>query len=169
MKRLLLVVAAFLSSPVVALGQDDFGDPSARRSATVLAGAGNAMGWLGAQAELYFSGDRLSAFAGLGYTPALGEGDPSGITGAAGLRAYTNGLRHRAFLELSVSQVAVRTGAAVEDKRFYGPGVQVGYQYTALSGFTLLASVGVGVALGVDEGVSPVYGLGGLGFGYTWR
>lgn len=127
------------------------------------------MGWFGAQGELYFAHERASAFGGLGYTPAIDEGDPSGITGAAGLRAFTNGIRHRGFLELSVSQVAVQTG--VEDKRLYGPGLQAGYQYAALSGFTFLVSAGVGVVLNGGDRLddSAVQALVGLGFGYTWR
>lgn len=167
MSRLLLLVVVFLGLPAVMLGQDAQPAPPATRTTTLMGGAGNAMGWFGGQVEVYFSGDRFSAFGGLGYTPALDSGDPSGITGAAGLRGYTRGLRHRALLELSISQVAVETGA--EDKRLYGPGLQVGYQYTALGGFTILVSVGVGYAPGTSEQFSPVEALGGLGFGYTWR
>jgi hypothetical protein len=36
-------------------------------------------------------------------------------------------------------------------------------------GFTFMASLGLGYAPGVPEGESEVGGIGGLGFGYTWR
>jgi hypothetical protein len=85
--------------------------PAARR-VTVTLGSGNAMGWLGAQAERYFGHERGSVFLGLGYTPDVDEGETSGLAGAAGVRGYTGGARHRGFLELGVSQIAVTTVGA---------------------------------------------------------
>lgn len=75
------------------------------RIATITAGIGNAMGWFGLQGERYFSGDRLSAFLGVGYTPAPDEIDPAGVTFAMGLRGFTPGIKHRGFLEASACQV----------------------------------------------------------------
>jgi hypothetical protein len=139
---------------------------SGPRLATVTLGVGNAMGWLGGQSEYYMAHERLSAFLGLGFTPWI-EGDASGLTFAAGLRGYTRGNRHRGFLEISVSEIALESAvmgaSAVASKQLYGPGLQAGYQYSALSGFTLMGSFGVGYAL---EGAQP---LMGVGFGYTWR
>ncbi len=70
--------------------------------ATLLGGLGNSLGWFGIQGEAYFVTGRLSTFAGLGYTPDLEGNDPTGLTGAAGVRGYTGGVRHRAFVELGV-------------------------------------------------------------------
>lgn len=139
------------------------------RGATLMAGLGNAMGWLGAQGEGYFEGDRLSAFLGAGYTPPIDPGDPSGPTFAVGLRGFTAGVKHRGFLEFSISQIFVETGFAPDQRRLYGPGIQVGYQFVSRGGFTLMASVGLGYAPGVRDAESGVGGLLGLGAGYTWR
>ena len=131
------------------------------------------MGWLGAAAEFYFSGGRLSGFGGVGYTPEINQGDPTGMTFAAGVRAYTLGIKHRAFAELSFSQVAISSRPAFlgEGERHYGPGIQAGYQYVTAGGFTFVVSAGVGYALGKPESVtsSSVSPLLNLGFGYTWR
>ena len=49
------------------------------------------------QGERYFLDERLSVFVGLGYTPRLDQGDPTGPTFAAGLRSFTSGIKHRFF------------------------------------------------------------------------
>jgi hypothetical protein len=168
--RGLLAVIALLATPGLLCAQNAAPPAAlAARTMTLTGGVGNAMGWFGAQGERYFAGDRLSAFAGVGYTPAIDPGDPAGLTLAGGVRGYTRGQRHRAFLELAVSQIAVTSGPAGE--RHYGPGAQVGYQYAARHGFTVAASVGVGYAASLPEIVtsSHVQPLLGLGFGYTWR
>lgn len=139
------------------------------RSFTLLAGFGNAMGWFGLQGEKYFAGDRISGFAGLGYTLAVDEGDASGVTGAVGARGYTPGRKHRGFLELSVSQLTVEQACFDACRRKYGPGVQAGYQFVTRGGFTLLASVGLGYAPGMPEGDDKVSVMGGFGLGYSWR
>ena len=148
-------------------------DESERRQVTAVAGVGNDMGWLGVGAEFYFSGGRLSGFGGIGYTPEIDPGDPTGPTFAAGVRAYTLGIKHRGFAELSFSQVAISTRPAFlgGGERHYGPGIQIGYQYVRAGGFTFMVSGGVGYALGVDESVtsSSVQPLLNLGLGYTWR
>jgi hypothetical protein len=152
------LVLAALAPPLVAQA----GAPGAR-TVTVLAGMGNSLGWFGGQAERHF-GDRVSVFAGLGYTPPV-DGVPSGITGAGGARIFTAGVKHRGFLELSVSQIAVESGI---DRRYYGPGLQAGWQFVSRGGFTLMASGGLGYILAehVSERVQPLLGLA---VGYTWR
>jgi hypothetical protein len=140
------------------------------RIATITAGIGNAMGWFGLQGERYFSGDRLSAFLGVGYTPKIDEPDPSGITFAAGFRGFTPGIKHRGFLEASACQVLTVTSLVEESSRLYGPCLQAGYQFASRGGFTAMVSLGVGYALGdLPEGASAAEGLLGLGLGYTWR
>lgn len=144
--------------------------PPPGRVATVLAGIGNTLGWFGAQGELYFGQQaRASAFVGAGYTPAVDEGDPSGPTFAIGVRGYTRGLKHRGFLALSLSQLAVESGFVPNPRRFYGPGLELGYQFVSRGGFTALVSAGVGYAPGVPEGEKQVGEVLALGFGYTWR
>ena len=140
------------------------------RTVTLTAGIGNAMGWCGLQGERYFSGDRLSAFLGVGYTPSVDQGDPSGVTFAAGFRGFTAGLKHRGFLEASICQVLTVTSFIEESSRLYGPGLQAGYQFASRGGFTAMVSLGVGFALGdVPQGESAAAGLINLGLGYTWR
>jgi len=138
------------------------------RVVTVTAGLGNAMGWLGAQGERYFGPDRLSAFVGAGYTPSTDQYETSGLTFAAGLRGYTPGFKHRGFLEVSVSQIFTETDS-LETGGLYGPGLAAGYQYASRGGFTLMTSLGVGYAPGVNDGYNKVGALVNLGLGYTWR
>ncbi len=64
---LLLISAPF--SPAVGQGISRSPETLTEgRRFTMLAGVGNAMGWLGAQGERYFRNGRFSAFGGLGYT-----------------------------------------------------------------------------------------------------
>ena len=143
--------------------------PAPVRVVTVTAGIGNSMGWLGVQGERYFGADRLSAFVGTGYTPSLDQGEPSGPTFAAGLRGYTAGFTHRGFLEASVSQIYTEVIGLEPGRRLYGPGLAAGYQFVSRGGFTLMASLGLGYAPGVDDGHTKFGGLANLGLGYTWR
>jgi len=169
MHRLVLLVL-MLSVPAPLYGQAASPLAGQRtRIATVTAGTGNALGWLGLQGERYWARDRLSAFLGAGYTPEIDVGDPSGPTFAAGVRGFTPGYKHRGFLELSVSQLALVYGPAEERRRLYGPGLQAGYQFVTAGGFTLMLSLGLGYAPDVPEGESEVGGMGGLSLGYTWR
>ena len=124
---------------------------------------------MGLQGERYWARALLSAFVGAGYTPEIEAGDPSGPTFAAGLRGFTPGYKHRGFLELSVSQLALVYCFAEERRRLYGPGLQAGYQFVTAGGFTLMLSLGLGYAPDVPEGESEVGGMGGLSLGYTWR
>lgn len=139
------------------------------RLMSLTAGVGNAMGWFGAQGERYFLDERLSIFLGVGYTPQIDPGDPTGPTFAAGLRSFTSGLKHRLFLEASASQVQVETEGADGGRRLYGPGLQAGYQFVSVGGFTAMVSVGAGYALGVPRGGDPWATQVGLGLGNTWR
>ena len=166
----LAIAAAALGAPAGwAQAPDDTPASLAPRQWTVAAGLGNSMGWFGMQGERHDGRNRASAFVGIGYTPAIDAGDPSGVTFAAGVRGFTPGERHRGFLELAVSQIAIDDGAG--RGRYYGPALQAGYHYTARHGFTFLLSGGVGRALGVDEAVTSSRWLAvlGAGAGYTWR
>jgi len=162
-----VVMLASLSTPAAA--QDEPVWVPTERLISVTAGVGNSMGWFGAQGERYLADERLSVFVGLGYTPGLDRGDPTGPTFAAGLRSFTSGIKHRAFVEGSVSQLLVANGPLDEGSRLYGPGVQGGYQFVSPRGFTLMASVGVGYALATPRGVAPWAAQLGLSLGYTWR
>jgi hypothetical protein len=169
-KPLLLTLMLLLLGPRSAAGQGSAATPSVpRRVATLTAGIGNVMGWFGLHGERYFARERLSGFAGLGYTPSIDEGDPSGLTFAVGLRGFTNGIKHRGFLALSISQLAVESGFIESPRRFYGPGLEAGYQYASRGGFTFMASLGLGYAPGVPEGNKEVGEVLALGLGYTWR
>jgi hypothetical protein len=139
------------------------------RLISVTAGVGNAMGWFGAQGEHYLGDERVSVFVGLGYTPRFDQNDVRGLTFAGGLRGFTRGDKHRAFLEGSLSQLIVESGALGPSRRLYGPGLQAGYQFVARGGFTVMASVGLGYAPGVARRVDGWAGLLGLAAGYTWR
>jgi hypothetical protein len=107
MPRLIALVVSLLLGGAPLIAQEVPG-----RVATVTAGIGNNMGWLGVQGERYFARERLSAFLGLGYTPSVDTGDPTGPTFALGLRGYTGGIKHRGFLALSVSQLFVEAESA---------------------------------------------------------
>jgi hypothetical protein len=102
-------VALTLALAGVAVAQEVSRGFAGERMVTLTAGVGNAMGWFGAQGERYFLDERLSIFAGVGYTPKLDPADPQGPTFAAGLRSFTSGAKHRLFVEGSASQVMVTT------------------------------------------------------------
>ena len=170
MRPLALALAGLLLPLPSAAGQaPDTAPQVSTRVASLTAGLGNVMGWFGLHAEKYFSNDRLSGFVGLGYTPSSDPGAPSGPTFAIGLRGFTSGVKHRGFLALSVSQLAIERGFVEDPGRFYGPGLEAGYQYVSAGGFTLMASLGLGYAPGVPEGEKQVGEVLALGLGYTWR
>jgi hypothetical protein len=152
----------------VASGQ---ASPAAPR-ATVLGGVGNDFGWIGAQGTVHVR-PHLAVYAGLGYTPAIDRGDPSGIAGAGGLRGFFGGPRHLKFVELGVTQLVVETSvtplAGVEGRRLYGPGVQAGYQYVSGGGLSILFSLGLGYVLAEPVTGSRIQPQLGLGIGYTFR
>ena len=161
-----LTVVAALPGGALAGQQARAGGPQepGTRQVTVALGFGNAFATVGGAVEYYLVGDRVSVFGGIGYTPEIDPGDPSGLTGVAGVRAYTPGANHRAFAELSVSQLNTEFGT---DERHYGPGLQLGYQFTADQGFTVLTSWGAGLEF--SDGDVTRWPLLNLGFGYTWR
>lgn len=170
MRPLGMMLVVLLSAPVSVVGQEPTAAPPIpRRVATLTAGVGNVMGWFGVHGERYFARERLSGFVGLGYTPSIDQGDPSGITFAVGLRGFTAGIKHRGFLAVSLSQLAIENGFVENPRRFYGPALEGGYQYASKGGFTLMASVGVGYAPGVPQGESEFGEVLALGLGYTWR
>lgn len=172
---LVLLAAAWSGAPEPVRAQEAAQD----RRFTAAAGLGNSFGWLGVSGEAYLEGSRLSVFGALGYTPSVRTGQASGATVAGGIRAYTLGSAHRGFLELGFSQIGVTAVDAVplgdfegpEGDRYYGPGLQAGYQHVSGNGLTVLVSAGVGYALGLDPEVSggPTALLLGLGLGYTAR
>ncbi len=166
MRPLILTLLLLVSAPLAAVGQES---PVPERVATLMAGVGNVMGWFGLHGEGYFARERLSGFGGLGYTPSVDPGNPSGLTFAVGLRGFTPGIKHRGFLALSLSQLAVESGSVEDPRRFYGPGLEAGYQYASRGGFTFMASLGLGYAPGVPEGEKEVGEVLALGLGYTWR
>jgi len=171
------VLLMALPSSVAAQSVDSGQAPD--RNLTLLAGVGNSLGWFGAGAEKYVAGDRLSVFGGFGYTIPDGRFDNEGVAGAVGARGFTGGDHHRAVLEFAVSQIRVEDITVIRPNgevgqvgdHLYGPGLSVGYQYAAGSGFTAMISGGVGVAVGLDDRIddSPVSPLVNLGLGYTIR
>ena len=80
------------------------------------------MGWFGAQGERYFLDERLSVFVGLGYTPSLDQGDPTGPTFAAGLRTFTSGAKHRLFVEGSSRSFSWKPARWTGEVGCMGPG-----------------------------------------------
>jgi len=178
--RIASLVLLTLLAASVSFAQESGEAASRLRKPTysVGAGIGNSYGWNGFQAEKYFRNGRVSAFGGCGYSPS-GEDDrgrshdgPGWPTLAAGGRWYTAGSKDRAFLEVSVTQLAWEAYTidwVVRDMdRLYGPGVQVGYQRIAASGFTFVLAGGVGRALGADYASSTQVMIS-MGIGGTWR
>lgn len=174
MARFAVLSILLLAPSVSAVAQESSPSEDARRRFALFAGAGPSMGWLGARAELY-GHDQVSAFLGVGIDPAhLGSGEGADESAppalAGGFRAYTSDTRHRAFVEVSLSQVwwqRSSTLSATSVNRSYGPGVQLGYQYGAQSGFTVFGSAGAGVPMMNAPGAPGVVPLAGLGVGYT--
>lgn len=177
-RHLVSAVLSLAACAVTAAAQppDPSPAPGARKM-TILAGSGIATAGTGVQLETYFQGDRLSAFAGVGYSDAL-EGDDdevsaSGAAVAAGLRAYTRGRVHRGFLELSGAPVAYEKaprGFPQDDLGLlYGPSLQAGWQMTKPRGFTLVLAAGVGYAFGNDAVEGSAHPVAFLGLGKTWR
>jgi hypothetical protein len=145
--------------------------PHRERVATVLGGVGNDLGWFGFEGEKYLHESRVSAFAGVGYAFRLEAGQTKGPAGAVGIRVFTSGKSHRAFSQLSLSQLAaevVRADSTSEGSRFYGPGLQVGYQFVGERGGTFLVSGGLGYAFGTTGGVGRLHGMLNIAVGQTW-
>jgi hypothetical protein len=160
MRTLLAILLLSISSSVLAAQEGPSG-----RVATVTSGVGNAMGWFGVQGSVRSravgSASSVGSATPRRSTRATRRGSPL----AAGVRGYTPGVRHRGFVEVSVSQLEVQLACFDACERRYGPGVQLGYQYTARGGFTLMASGGVGRSLGNEGGTAAMLGFG---VGWTW-
>ena len=169
-KATAIVVALTLASPVWVAAQD-------APKASVLAGFGNALGWIGGQVEGYAAQGRVSGFAGFGYMPELLSDEVDGfVVGALGIRAFTSGNRHRGLLEVSLSALSTSVlstfgGGEILDKRVnYGSGIAVGYQFIGDGGFTIMLTGGVGLDdQKLDPQGSKLQPTVGIGLGYTWR
>lgn len=176
-RRTLILALLFLVTAAASPGgaQETAPGPEPAPGLTVLAGVGNSLGWLGGSVEKYLAHGRYSLFAGVGYTPEVGNQGPFGPTGAIGSRLYLGGDRWRWFGELSVSQIAVGERAEfvppdlveIEEERLYGPGLLGGVQFTGRGGFTLHTGLGVGWFSTSVEGDDWALLLN-LGLGYTW-
>ena len=57
----------------------------------------------------------------------------------------------------------------VDQAIVYGPSVQLGYQLVKDSGFTFMASVGIGYGRWSEYDLSVTAFQMGLGIGHTWR
>ncbi|MFL5532075.1 MAG: hypothetical protein ACJ8BC_08890 [Gemmatimonadales bacterium] len=129
-----------------------------------MGGLGNVLGGLGAGAEYDLPGGRISAGGGLGFWPT--GCDQATFSAAGALRGFAGGRRHRAFLELSYSLIAISCAVFSDDiERHYGPGLSLGYRYIGSDGFTFTAAGGIGDPSG-DSGSEAIILLG---LGYTWR
>lgn len=152
--------------PEAALGQA--AAPGTPRTG-ITAGLGNVYGGFGVGLEQYFLRSHISGVVGGGFVPGTSDGNPQTGALAAAVRGYAGGKRHRGFLEASVSLVAVSWtrvgGQIIHFDRHYGPGLSVGYQYTAVGGFSVLAGLGAGWALGAGR-AEPI---ASFGLGHTWR
>jgi hypothetical protein len=136
-----------------------------RPAVTLTGGLGNTLGGLGAGAEYYLAGSRVSLSAGLGYWPSENLCDQGTLSGAGAARGFV-GRRHRGFIELSYSLLQITCFLSGGDiDRDYGPGVALGYRYTGADGLTFTAAGGVGDVPG-QFGTEPIILLS---LGYTWR
>ena len=173
---LCLIVAAqapCANAQATASRSDTNSVPGQRRLG-IQAGIGNVLGGIGVSGEYYWLESRLSAVLGLGFLPNTATTPAGGVGVAAAVRGFTAGIKHRGFLELSVSPLELEwtevptlpIGVVFTDvTNHYGPGLSVGYHYTAAGGFTVWVAGGVGYAVGPGN-VAP---LGAVAVGYTWR
>lgn len=133
---------------------------------SLAAGAGQSFGMVGVRAELFVVADRVSILGAAGYEPDISSG--SSLTGAATVRYYVHGSRHRIHLDASWTPLYV-LGTDVfppEEWVVYGPGLALGYTFVAQSGLT--ATLGGGVAYDTRE-EGHAWPLVQLGVGWTFR
>ena len=167
-KATVMVVALALASPVWVAAQSV-------PKVSVLAGVGNALGWIGGQVEGYVAQGRISGFAGFGYLPNLASDEGDGFAGALGLRAFTAGNRHRGLLEVSLSVLSTSVsstfgGDILDESQNYGPGIAAGYQFIGAGGFTIMLTGGVALDdQELDPQGSNLQPTVGIGVGYMWR
>jgi hypothetical protein len=168
MRAAIIVLIALLAPPCVFAQSASPSGEAHERIASLTAGLGNSMAWAGVSGQVFVVGDYLSVFASAGHPLGGNAGAPS-LAGAAGLRAFSGGQRHRRFLELSVSPLAILAANRVFIEQFYGPGASVGYEYTALEGLAFAASLGGGLVLQPHGGVDRIQPLLTFSVGRTWR
>lgn len=167
MRQLLLL--GLLGFPISLLAQGTRDSLPKPRFVTLTAGFGNTQGGFGIQGEKYFAKTRLSVFGAIGYIPAEDDGDYKGAGAAGGLRGFTPGLKHRGYLELSISPLFIDQSCFDDCSAHYGPGLSAGWQMVTRGGFTLWLSSGIGVAFNAYGSGDSVALMGGIGLGYTWR
>jgi hypothetical protein len=103
-------ITLLVSLAGMAAAQEGPGRPfPSERLVSLTAGVGNSMGWFGMQGERYFLDERLSVFVGLGYTPRLDQGDPTGPTFGS---ASTRTMRSRSSARGSGSSGLASTGVS---------------------------------------------------------
>lgn len=151
-----LVLLFLLAAPAVAQDRQPV--------VSLTGGLGNTLGGLGAGAEYYFAGGRLSLAGGLGYWPEEINCEHGSLAGAGAVRGFAGSRRHRAFLEASYSLLEISCGTGDAIDRRYGPGLLLGYRYTGSDGFTFSAGAGLGKPGPGDSRELMVL----LGLGYTW-
>lgn len=139
--------------------------PGAHTGPAFALGIGHGFGTFGLQASVPITLSEkwaLGPFAGAGVFPPLGESEGH-FAFAAGVLAY-RGVRHRLLMEASFAAVGARTlelhGSIVATKPVYGPGVIVGYEFVAQSGFLVRSGVGAGLALDAQIQVVPLISVG---------
>ena len=128
------------------------------------------------------SNGKYSVFGGLGYYSVSELNSTGGAAFAAGFRIFSEISNHRYFGEASYSMLAYQGYSFLNEvislKKYYGPGVQIGYQvigdgrqsFLSLvlpDGLTLLASAGVGYANIPNRNNTSL--LLGVSIGYTLR
>ncbi len=166
---LIAALAGWVLAPLQAQEAESTTTGMEERTATVLAGGGNSFGWFGANGSFYLSDSRWAVHGGLGYAPSSAAGHPSGVAWAAGVRRYTAGPGSQWFVGLLYGLIATVSEGRPDPppgEWAYGPALVGGWQHTAGSGFTFLASLGIGYAVTTDD--PPVLPAVDIGFGYTW-
>jgi hypothetical protein len=155
--RLLLTILS--TAPFAAAGHAQSG-PVAKQ-ASIMGGVGNSFGGMGGALEFFPQPGRLALLAGVGYFPSSSG---VGAAFAGGMRVYTRGSRHQAYVEGGVAPLALSRGPFGDHLR-YGPAFSLGYRYTGSGGFSVLLAGGAGWAPSL-QATEPVLNLG---FGYSWR
>jgi hypothetical protein len=141
-----------------------------RPAVSVAGGAGQPFGMFGVRGELFFAGGHLSVLAAAGSYPDVTV--RSRLTGAASVRYYIRGWRHRVYADASWTSLYVLSADSYppQEHVVYGPGVSVGYVFVAQSGFA--ATLGGGVAYDPHE-LGPLWDkaspLVQLGLGWTFH
>jgi len=174
MRGAITLALALLAGSASAQGPDPATTPMGARYLALTTGFGTSVPGFGLSAELYFARGHASLFGGGGYIPHTHDGrGAAGMAAAGGLRAYTHGLVHRGYFEISFTPVAVELapeGSELPGQSIsYGPGVSIGYSLVKQSGFTLTLSIGVGQAITGPESVHGTQALSSLTIGHTWR